>query len=197
LQTAAISTKPQADAPSNWLAALAQRGGTELTWEPRFTDFLSEAFSSEIRVHAWNNAPLAAVICEFLASCPGRPRLETGRYAIFSGAPTYGAGSRGLLWIDCANPGERTIFLAMTKYRRDMYCLDVYLNDSAPSPILPVHFLATMHLWLQSHLSGHIICVDVHNRQGYLWSLDPVQCGLEESTIKPPRKFRIDTRGAA
>lgn|GEM_PF-4918990 len=197
MQATAISSTPQASGQYAWLAALAQKGGTEVTWEPRFADFLAEAFSWETPIHGWNNAALTSVISEFLASCPGKPRLEMGRYAVFSGAPTYGGGSRGLLWVDCTNPGSHSIFTAMTKYRRDMYCLDLYLSNSNPSPVLPVHFLSTMHLWLRAHQLGHIICIDLHHRHGYLWSFDPAQCGLEQSTIKPPRKFRVASRGAA
>jgi len=197
LQPAAISSTQPTSEPGSWLAGLAQKGGTEITWESSFREFLVEAFSPESRVHAWNNAALPDVIVEFLTSCPEKPRLETRRFAIFSGAPTYGGGSRGLLWVDCAHPAERAIFVAMTKYRRDMYCIDIYLSDASSLPALPVHFLATLHHWLRSHESGPVICIDLHNCRGYLWSFDPAQCGLEQSTIKPRPRFRAALRGAA
>lgn len=197
MQTPSISSAPQASEQYSWLAALAEKGGTEITWEPRFADFVAKAFSGATRIHGWNNAALPSVISEFLASCPGKPGLEMGRFAVFSGAPTYGGGSRGLLWVDCTNPTAHSIFTAMTKYRRDMYCLDIYLSHSNPTPMLPVHFLSILHLWLRTHQLGHVICIDLHHGEGYLWSLDPAQCGLEQSTMKPPRKFRVAARGAA
>jgi hypothetical protein len=174
----------------DWLAALAERGAAQVTWDPRFKLFLADVFSGESRLQMWDHTPLTEVIVEFLASSPEKPRLELGRYAVFSGAPKYGRGSRGLLWVNCISPGTPAIFAALIRQRHVLYCLDLYLSRSLAIPSLPPQFLSALHLWLRSHQAGHIVSIDLHNASGYLFSLDPAHCGLEQDSIKPLRRFR-------
>jgi len=191
-----MSSAPVAE-PKAWLAAIAERGAAQVTWDPRFKGFLADAFSGECRLQMWDHSPLIDVINEFLASCPDKPRLELGRYAVFSGAPSYGRGSRGLLWLDCANAEMPAVFAALIRQRRVLYCLDLYLSSSLAGPPLPPQFLSALHLWLRSHQAGHIVSIDLHNAGRYLFSLDPAHCGLEQDIgSKPLRRFRA-SGGAA
>jgi len=179
-----------------WLKAKAQTSNSEIIWDPRFKNFLSDVFSCETRVEVWDNAPLAEVIKDFMAICLDRPRLDQGRYAVFSGGPTYGGGSRGLLWVDCTRPEPHAVFLAMVTRRRGFYCLEIYLGKQITTLALPPQLLAAMHFWLRSHDSGDIVSIDLHDAGGYVYSLDPSHCGLEQKRVDSLKKFRSG-RGAA
>lgn len=179
----------------HWLEAKAQASGSEIIWDPHFKDFLSDVFCSEIEVQVWDKAPLIEVIRDFLSACPDRPRLEFGRYAVFSGAPSFGAGSRGLLWFDCSAPATRAVFAALVRRERRFYCLEIHLSRLASTPVLSPQFLAAMHFWLRLHNAGEVVTIDLYDSSGYVYSLDPTHCGLEQERRKL-RQLRAQ-RGAA
>jgi hypothetical protein len=106
-----------------WLKQEAQRSNSTIIWHQRFKEFLSANFSKEARVALCDDVPLPEVIGEFIGSCPDKPRLDQGRYAIFSGMYAFGRGSRGLLWVDCKAAESRAVFVAMSRSRRRLDCL--------------------------------------------------------------------------
>ncbi|MGA3072027.1 MAG: glycosyltransferase [Terracidiphilus sp.] len=168
-----------------WLKQEAQRSNSTVIWHRRFKGFLSANFSKEARVAFCDDAPLPEVIGDFIGSCPDKPRLDQGRYAIFSGVYALRGGSRGLLWVDCKAAETRAVFVAMSRSGLRLDCLEIYLSKRISEPFLPAQFLSTMHLWLRSHGIREIVGINLHDACDYEYSLNPAfrWCSMSQPRI--------------
>jgi len=177
-----------------WLKQEAQRSNSAIIWHQRFKDFLSASFSNEARVAYCDDTPLPEVICEFIASYPDKPRLDQGRYAVFSGVYAYGGGSRGLLWVDCEATKTRAAFVALSRSSRRLDCLEIHLSKHISGPIVPAQLWPAMYLWLRSHGIREIVGVNLHDADDYVYSLNPA---LRWCSMSQPRIliFTHDGRG--
>jgi len=177
-----------------WLKQEAQRSNSTIIWNQCFKEFLSANFSKKARVAFCDDAPLPEVISKFIGNCPDKPRLDQGRYAVFSGVYAFAGGSRGLLWVDCEATETRAAFVAISRSGHRLDCLEIYLSKHISEPLLPAQFLSTMYLWLRSHGIRETVGINLHDADDYVHSLNPA---LRWRGMSQPRIliFTHDGRG--